>query len=132
MKNLVIAGKCGKDAQTRDAGSSRVTSWSVAVDDGWGDKKTTLWFDCSWWGQRGEKVAQYIRKGDSISVSGSLSTREYEGKTILTLDVTDVTLQGGGQGRNNSDGGYSQQSSGQGAGGGGFGGGSDMEDEIPW
>jgi single-strand DNA-binding protein len=101
MKSIVIAGHIGKNAEVRDAGQSKVTGWSVAVDDGWGDKKTTIWFDCNWWGQRGEKVAQYIQKGGKITVAGELSKREHDGKTYLTVNVTDVELQskadGGGQ-----------------------------------
>jgi single-strand DNA-binding protein len=142
MKNIVIAGTVGRDAQTRSAGERKVTGWSVAVDDGWGDKKTTLWFDCDLWGVRGEKLAQYITKGGKITVSGSLSTREYEGKTKLTVEVTEVELQGGKQ-NNGGDrdsgqrdtGGYGNSGGGSGYGGGngGQGGGrADMDDEIPF
>jgi single-strand DNA-binding protein len=100
MKVITIAGTIGRDAEVRSAGERRVTGWSVAVDDGWGDKKTTLWFDCNLWGPRGEKLAGFLTKGGKVTVSGSLSTREHNGKTYLTVDVSDVTLQGGkgGQG----------------------------------
>ena len=93
MKQITIAGNIGKNAEVREAGQNKVTGWTVAVDDGWGDKKTTIWFDCNWWGSRGEKVAQYIQKGGKITVTGELSTREYDGKTYLTVNVNDVTLQ---------------------------------------
>ena len=95
MKIITIAGTIGRDAEIRNAGDRRVTGWPVAVDDGWGDKKTTLWFDCNWWGPRGEKVAGYLTKGGKVTVAGSLSTREHNGKTYLTVDVSDVKLQGG-------------------------------------
>jgi single-strand DNA-binding protein len=136
MKNIVIAGTVGRDAQTRSAGERKVTGWSVAVDDGWGDKKTTLWFDCDLWGVRGEKLAQYITKGGKITVSGSLSTREYEGKTKLTVEVTEVELQGGkqnnGGGASDRDtGGYGNSGGGSGYGAGGRPGG-DMDDSIPF
>jgi single-strand DNA-binding protein len=136
MKNITIAGNIGKSAEVRTAGQGKVTGWTVAVDDGWGDKKTTIWFDCNWWGQRGEKVAQYIQKGGKITVSGELSKREHDGKTYLTVNVSDVTLQskadGGGQ--SGDQGGYG--SGGQSDGGYGSGGTSDsnsiQDDEIPW
>jgi single-strand DNA-binding protein len=118
MKNITIAGNIGKSAEVRTAGQGKVTGWTVAVDDGWGDKKTTIWFDCNWWGQRGEKVAQYIQKGGKITVAGELSKREHDGKTYLTVNVSDVTLQskadGGGQ--SGDQGGYG--SGGQPSGGG--------------
>lgn len=98
MKNLTLAGRLTKDAETRDAGGDRVTGFSVAVDDRSGKEKTTLFFDCSMWGKRGEAVSQYLTKGSSVTVSGDLGTREYDGKTYLTCRVNDVTLQGGKQG----------------------------------
>jgi len=119
MKNITIAGNIGKNAEVREAGQNKVTGWTVAVDDGFGDKKTTIWFDCNWWGTRGEKVAQYIQKGGKITVSGELSTREYEGKTYLTVNVNDVTLQSkaeGGQSGGYGGGGYDQSPGGSGGG----------------
>lgn len=95
MKNITLAGRLTKDAETRDAGSDRVTGFSVAVDDRSGKEKTTLFFDCSMWGKRGESLAQYLTKGSSVTVSGDLGTREHNGKTYLTCRVNDVTLQGG-------------------------------------
>lgn len=95
MKNLTIAGRLTKDATTREAGSDKVTGFSVAVDDRQGKEKSTLFFDCSMWGKRGETLAQYLVKGSQVTVSGDLGTREYEGKTYLTLRANDVTLQGG-------------------------------------
>ena len=85
----------GKDAVTRFTQAGKpVTGWSIAVDSGYGDNKQTLWIDCNWWGERSQKVAEYIRKGDRIGVSGELGTREHEGKTYLTLRIAEVTLCG--------------------------------------
>lgn len=95
MKSLTIAGRLTKDAETRDAGGSRVTGFSVAVDNWDGKTKGTLFFDASWWGDRGEKMAQYLTKATAVTVCGDLGTREHNGKTYLTIRVTDVTLQGG-------------------------------------
>lgn len=95
MKNITIAGRLTRDAVTREAESDKVTGFAVAVDDRSGKEKTTLFFDCSLWGKRGESLAQYLTKGSSVTVSGDFGTREYEGKTYFTVRVNDVTLQGG-------------------------------------
>jgi single-strand DNA-binding protein len=95
MKTITIAGRLTRDAVTRDAGSDKVTGFAVAVDDRSQKEKSTLFFDCSLWGKRGDALAQYLTKGSSVTVSGDLGTREYEGKTYLTIRVSDVTLQGG-------------------------------------
>ncbi|MGM0584237.1 MAG: single-stranded DNA-binding protein [Pseudomonadota bacterium] len=97
MKQITIAGNIGKDAQLREHNGNKVAGFPVAVDDGFGQNKRTIWFDCSLWGQRAEKLAGYLTKGSKVAVSGDLSTREHEGKTYLTVRVSEVTLQGGGQ-----------------------------------
>lgn len=107
MKNLTIAGRLTKDAETRDAGGSRVTGFSVAVDNWDGKTKSTLFFDASWWGGKGEKMAQYLTKATAVTVSGDLGTREHNGKTYLTIRVGDVTLQGGKPAASDSSEGFS-------------------------
>ena len=86
-------GRVGKDAVTRHtSGGKPVTGFSVAFDSGYGDSKQTLWFDCNAWGERYEKLAEYIKKGDNIGVAGEIGEREHEGKTYKTLRVSDVKL----------------------------------------
>ena len=98
MNNCNFIGRVGKDAVVRHTqGGKAVTGWSLAVDRGWGDNKQTVWIDCSWWGERGTKVADYITKGSQLGVVGELGTREHDGKTYVTLDVRDVALVGGRQ-----------------------------------
>ena len=136
MKQITIAGNVGKTAEIRNAGEKRVTGWSVAVDDGWGDNKRTIWFDCNWWGSRGEKVAPYIQKGGKITVTGELSTREHDGKTYLTVNVNDVTLQSKSDGGSPQGGNYDNPQGGgydSGYGAGGQPGSSrDLDGEIPF
>ena len=127
MKVITIAGRLGKDAETRNTqAGDQVTGFTVAVDEGFGDKKRTLWFDCSFWGRRGAAVAQYLTKGSSVTVSGELSTREYEGKTYLTVRAHDLTLQGGNSQSGQRDSGY------QGGSGGYSAPPNDMDSEIPF
>ena len=100
MKNITIAGNIGKNAETRTTqGGDKVTSWTVAVEDRSSKEKVTYWFDCNWWGKRGESVAQWLTKGSKVSVTGDFGKREYEGKTYFVIRVSDVTLLGGGQER---------------------------------
>lgn len=126
MKNITIAGRVTKDAQVRTTqNGDKLASFSVAVDDGWGDNKRALFFDCTQFGKRGESVAPMLTKGKQVTVSGDLSTREYEGKTYLTVRVSDVTLQGGGSRDSGSpNGSYQEPQSGAPAGG--------YDDEVPF
>lgn len=91
MNNLTIAGNIGKDATTRTTqGGESVTSFSVAVSEG---RDKTTWFDCSIWGERGEKLAPYLRKGGRVTVSGRVTARAHDGKAYLGVTVSQVTLQ---------------------------------------
>ena len=98
MKQITIAGGIGKDAVIRRTNDGdAITGFSVGVNDGYGDKKRTIWFDCSIFGKRGEKLADYLTKGSRVVVSGEFGTREYEGKTYFTVRVNEIELMGGGE-----------------------------------
>jgi single-strand DNA-binding protein len=103
MKNITIAGNVGKDAEVRTTqNGDKLASFSVAVEQRDGREKSTLWFDVSLWGKRGEALAPHIVKGGRVAVSGDLGTREYNGKTYLTVRANDVTLLGGGERRDDA------------------------------
>lgn len=104
MKSITIAGRTGKDGELRRTqNGDPVLSFSVAVDDGWGDNKRTLWFDVSVWGKRADSLSTLITKGTALAVTGDLSTREHNGKTYLTVRANEVTLLGGNSQRQQSD-----------------------------
>lgn len=96
MNLFTFIGRVGGDAVVRQTSNGKpVANWSVAVDSGYGDKKKTTWVRCTLWGDRGEKIAPHIYKGDKIGVSGELSTSEYEGKHSVDVNVREVELLGG-------------------------------------
>ena len=89
-------GRIGKDAVVRNTGNGdAVTGFSLAMDNGWGDNKVTLWFDASGWGKRYEGAAPYLLKGAQVFVSGELGEREHDGKTYKTIRLNDLQLVGG-------------------------------------
>lgn len=92
MKNIVLAGNIGKNAELRTAGNDKVAGFTVAVNEGYGDKQRTIWFDVAVWGKRAEALAPMLTKGGKVCVSGDLSTREHQGKTYLTVRAAEVTL----------------------------------------
>lgn len=114
MQAIVIAGNIGKDAEVKHTpkGDS-YASFSVGVSKG-RDSETT-WYNCAFFGKRGEGVAQYLTKGSQVTVAGDFSFRKYtkkdgaEGQS-LEIRVNDVKLQGGkrdgGSSSGASDGAY--------------------------
>lgn len=126
MKQIIIAGNIGKDAVVRHTQSGdAVAGFSVAVEERNGQDKRTLWFDCSLWGKRGEALAQYLTKGSRVTVAGDLSTRDHEGRTYLTVRASEVTLQGGGERRDDAPRDRPREDAGSGRR-------NDLDDEIPF
>lgn len=101
MNSITIAGNLGRDAELRSiASGEQVLSFSVA--DSLGRDKPTIWWNCQLWGKRAAALADYLRKGQQVTVSGSVSEREWtdkEGAQRKTMEVrvNDVALQGGRQ-----------------------------------
>jgi single-strand DNA-binding protein len=99
MNSLTITGNLGKDCETRFlADGTAIASFSVA--DSMGKDKPSIWWNCSLFGKRGEALAQYLTKGQTVTVIGTVTEREYQnkdGQTVKTMDVRvqDVALQGG-------------------------------------
>ena len=133
MKNITIAGRLTRDAEFRRTPNGEpVLGFSVAVDDGYGERKSTLFFDCSLWGKRGEALTPHLKKGGSVTVSGDFSRREHDGKTYLTVRANEITLQGGKQERKPDQGMYGREpNDGDMAPGGGRPG-RELDDEIPF
>lgn len=91
INSCTFKGRIGRDAVTRYTQAVKpATAFPMAVDIGWGDNKSTLWLDCTIWGERGEKLAPHLVKGSQPTVIGELGTREHEGKTYITLNVREI------------------------------------------
>lgn len=99
MNIITIAGQLGKDAEIRYMpNGDAVCSFSVA--DSQGKDKATIWWRCSLFGKRAESLSQYLTKGQSVTVSGTFTDREYTDKDgaqkkAQEVRVNDVALQGG-------------------------------------
>lgn len=96
MKVCTIIGRVTKDSQIQENERGGFLKFSVAVDDGYGENKGTIFFDVDY---NRTGIAQYVTKGKQVGVSGELKTREYNGKTYLSIRANDVKLIGGGQQR---------------------------------
>mgnify|MGYP003921567153 FL=1 len=101
--HLMIAGNVGRDSEVRTTQSGKSNaSWSVACDTGFGQNKTTTWVRCTMWGERGEKLSAYIKKGTKMVATGEPTINEYvakDGTTKVSLElrVSEVKLMGGGE-----------------------------------
>lgn len=100
MKTVCLAGVVGKDAVLRRTqNGDPVLGFSLAVDDGYGENKSTMWFDVSIFGKRGTALESHIRKGMRLTAVGEFGLREHEGKYYPMCRAMEVELQGGGEAR---------------------------------
>ena len=57
-----------------------VANLRLAVDDGWGEKKKTVWIDVTLWEAKAELAQKSLCKGDRIAITGRLSAEEWTDK----------------------------------------------------
>lgn len=99
MNSITIAGTLGKDSDMRSMpNGDAVCNFSIA--DSMGKDKPTIWWNCQLMGKRAESLGRYLVKGQAVTVSGSVSEREWTDKEGVTkksmnVRVQDVALQGG-------------------------------------
>jgi single-strand DNA-binding protein len=99
MNNITVAGTLGKDAEVKYlANGDAICNFSVA--DSQGRDKPTIWWNCGLYGKRAESLSQYLLKGQAVTVTGSVSEREWtskdgERRKSMDVRVNDVALQGG-------------------------------------
>ena len=95
MIYATVIGNIGSDAELKTIGSGKsVANFSVAAKNGRKDE-APAWVRCAIWGERAQKLKEYLTKGKSVTAMGVLTRREHEGKTYLELDVQEIALQGG-------------------------------------
>jgi len=86
-----FSGRLGRDSEVKYIPSgTAVLEFSLAVDTGFGDKKSSFWIKCAMFGERCNKLSQYLLKGQQVIVSGEFSPREYQagdGTTKVSLDL---------------------------------------------
>lgn len=108
MLIVTLAGNIGKDAQFKQTQSGTdICSFGVGVTVGYGENKSTVWVDVTKWGKGAQGLANILRKGSRVTVSGELSTREHNGKTYLQCRADHVTIMGtpqAGQSQREADG----------------------------
>src|SRR5215207_1559012 len=87
FSKAMIIGNLGRDPEMRYTPSGRpVTESSVAVNQSTKNQQTgewveaTDWFRVSVWGDRDERAAENLRKGNKVFVEGRFKTREFEGR----------------------------------------------------
>lgn len=73
FNRITVVGRTGKDPEHKFlASGTQVAEFSIAADEGFGDKKRTTWFNCSAYGKLAETIKNYVHKGDTLMVVGPM------------------------------------------------------------
>lgn len=100
MNNCTIYGRLGKDADFKTTASgTKVLNFSLANNTGYGERKQTNWFRCVMFGERGEKIADMLKKGTAVVVAGEVTlntwqTQDGTEKSDLSLNVRELSFAG--------------------------------------
>jgi single-strand DNA-binding protein len=104
MDTIICTGRIGRDAKSSTTKTGTpVCSFSLAVNKGYGEKKSTDWRKVTLFGKRAESLAQYLTKGTAIIVRGEPNIESYtssdgEQKTMLSINADDIEFVGSGNG----------------------------------
>lgn len=106
MNKIILTGNLGHGATVRDvtkpdnSGTTPVVNFSLAVKIGYGVQAQTAWYGCSWWGERAEKVSQWLTRGRRVLVEGEPGLRMWTKRdgsgtgAEIAVRVTNVELLG--------------------------------------
>ena len=87
----VLSGRLTKPVELRATGSgTSVASFTVAVDDGWGDKKKTYFLPVIVWQKAAEACAKSLVKGQMVTVKGRITTRNWDDQQGQRHYVTEI------------------------------------------
>ena len=109
MTKVFLIGNLTRDPElTETAGGVSVCRFAVAVNRGFGENRTTDFYNVTAWRRLGEQVAQYTKKGNKIAVYGDLQIRQYEANDgtrrtsvdVMAQDVEFLTPKGSSDGGN--------------------------------
>lgn len=96
-QEITLVGNVGKVEDIRFTQSGKqVTNFSLAINEGTGDNKTTLWVRVTCWEKLADIVTQYVTKGKQVLVVGRLAQPNAyltkDGKAAASIEVTAQTV----------------------------------------
>ena len=94
MNKFIGIGNLARDPEIRTTASGKiVTSFSIGIQDGYGENKTTTWMNIVAWEKIGESAGNNLTKGSKCLVEGRIQNRSYEGKDGVKRFITEVIAQ---------------------------------------
>lgn len=110
VNKVILIGNLGKDPELKHTGGGMaVTKFSLATSARYKDKdgnwqERTDWHDITCWDRLAEIAAEYLKKGRSVYIEGSLRTDSWDDKQTgqkrykTYVNANELVLLGGGRG----------------------------------
>lgn len=93
LNKCILMGRLTKDPELRHTNSGKaVATFTVAIDNGYGENKTTDFINCVAWEKTAEFIKNWFTKGRMIVLVGRISTRTYESEDGRKNYVTEVVV----------------------------------------
>jgi single-strand DNA-binding protein len=99
VNKVILVGNLGKDPELRTfPNGDQIANVTLATTDKWKDKATgeprehTEWHRLVFNGRLAEIAGQYLRKGSSIYVEGSIRTRKWQDQSGQDRYSTDIRV----------------------------------------
>ena len=79
VNRVTILGNLGKDVELKySANGKALATFSVAVNEGYGEKEHVEWFSVAAWEKLAENCSKCLSKGQQVFVEGRLQTRSWD------------------------------------------------------
>ena len=73
-QKVIVVGNCGADCALRYlSDGTAVASFSLAVNEKYKEKETTIWYKVTTWRKTAEICAEYVKKGREYLVEGRMT-----------------------------------------------------------
>lgn len=90
LNQINLIGHCGADPVVRSTGGTQLAEFSIATNAKWSTGERTDWHRVVAWGKLSDIVAQYLRKGERVFVSGSVQYSKYTDKNGVERESTKI------------------------------------------
>lgn len=94
MNKAFLSGRLAAEPELRYTQSGKtVCQLRLAVDDGFGENKKTVFVPVVVWDKQADSCANYLTKGQAAIVEGRIQVRQYEAKDGTKRTATEVVAQ---------------------------------------
>lgn len=96
MNKVILIGRLGKDAETKEINNQNLITFSLATSETYKDKngekvEATEWHNVAYW-SKSKKITEYLKKGILVSIEGKIKTTKKEDKYYTNIQANDIEI----------------------------------------